>query len=490
LWLFFLSLNKPERVQKMMYVFKEGEIATAYKKLMTWLKETAFPEIRRHWIPLAIGGAILFVVVFVILTIPWVEQGQEEPQWTPWGEAIARIIAPFAAFIITLLGIWRVFMQFQIQIDQVKNQAENSRKQISAEQFKNAIDHLGDKKQAAVLGGVHALHNLAVNFPKEYSQQVFEVLCSFIREETTKPEYQERVLGEFEPSDETQPAVSNPAEPVTSLIVIQTIVDKLFREKIEVRDEKTGNNLELYRDHIANLSGAFLWGINFFKANLQEANLRNAKMQGSNLVLATMQGAKLELAHLQGAQLTGAYLQKANLRRAYLQRASLAGVKLQGADLLGTQLQMTLLYGANLLKANLFDANLLGANLLKTHLGGGGQLGRADFRGVMSSSIGAFEIVENAVENGIELMTDLCHISLYDDEGNELDLVDDEEKKEWFRERGANVDNLTTEDVRELFNDGEKVWFPKQGKSEDYEDDLSAEDMYEILKGASPGSTA
>jgi len=48
-----------------------------------------------------------------------------------------------------------------------------AKRQSTAEHFKNAIDHLGSEQQPVVLGGVHALHNLAVYDSDGYSQQVF-----------------------------------------------------------------------------------------------------------------------------------------------------------------------------------------------------------------------------------------------------------------------------------------------------------------------------
>jgi hypothetical protein len=48
-----------------------------------------------------------------------------------------------------------------------------------------------------------------------------------------------------------------------------------------------------------------------------------------------------------------------------------------------------------------------------------------------------------------QLRTPLSGIILYDAEGEILDL-DDDQKKEWFRERGANVDDLSAEEVKQL----------------------------------------
>lgn len=170
-------------------------------------------------------------------------------------------------------------------------QSEILKSQYKAEQFKNAIDQLGSEKQAVVLGSVHALHNLAMTYPKDYSKPVFEILCSFVREETRKDEYKTK-------------------ETNAPSIVIQTIVDKLFREKIELDeiDKETGEKLQLYRAYKANLSGAFLQGTDLEEAKLREADLRDAKMQGAKLQGADLREAKLQRAIMDGANLQGAKL--------------------------------------------------------------------------------------------------------------------------------------------------------------------------------------
>jgi uncharacterized membrane protein YciS (DUF1049 family) len=107
------------------------------------------------------------------------------------------IVLTVLGIVVTVLGLAWTIVQVEFMRDQLASQADNARKQIAAEQFKNAIEHLGSEKQTVVLGGVHALHNLAMNFPDDYSQPVFEVLCSFIHEETIKSEYQKQVLDDI-----------------------------------------------------------------------------------------------------------------------------------------------------------------------------------------------------------------------------------------------------------------------------------------------------
>ena len=176
--------------------------------------------------------------------------------------------------------------------------------------------------------------------------------------------------------------------------------------------------------------------------NLQEADFSSADLHSANLMEANLQGAKLIFTDLHRARLFDANLQVANLR----------GAKLQRANLLGADLRM-----ANLSKAKLMMANLRGAKLQGRDFQG------ADFRGVQSSNDGRnyeyereFDaIVKAAIEDDTDIKTDLSGIRLYDDEGKELDL-DEDGKKAWFRERGANVDDLPAAEVQEIFGKKEE----------------------------------
>jgi hypothetical protein len=95
-----------------------------------------------------------------------------------------------------------------------------------------------------------------------------------------------------------------------------------------------------------------------FKADLQEAYLRDADLQEAYLRDANLQGADLREAYLRDADLQGANLQGADLRDADLQGANLQGANLQGADLRWADLRWANLYQANLIWANLRWVNI------------------------------------------------------------------------------------------------------------------------------------
>jgi len=199
-----------------------------------------------------------------------------------WSKCDKKQVVNIIAAIIVLIPIW---WQFSSQTNILDAQKVIAKNQFAADLFKNAIDQLGSEQQPIVLGGVHSLHHLAMNNEKDYSQPVFEILCSFIREKTAKLEYKEQFLATSDSSGETQ---------ATSLIVIQTIVDKLFREE---------DARKYYEEYKANLSGSFLPEVNLTYAKLQKADLREANLQGANLFAANLQQAELNRANLQGANL-------------------------------------------------------------------------------------------------------------------------------------------------------------------------------------------
>jgi len=358
-------------------------------------------------------GVILFVI-FYLISMPWVVYGQKGPLWTPWGEAISKIFVPALSAFGTIVG---VIVTALITLSKVRQQStDNTKTRIAADQFKNAIDHLGSQEQTIVLGGVHALHNLAETFPKEYSKQVFEVLCSFIREKTTQKAYQDKFSETLDPSDKTQ---------TTSLIVIQTIVDKLFRE-----DESR----KFYQEYKANLSGAFL---------------RRVRFRGANLHKAILWDADFQWVDLSEAKLPGGELHRADLRGAYLYDTDLQGAKLFCARLEGAKLRY-----AKLDRANLENTNMQGAYLRKASIHSVINFEGAYLRGVQSrKEDNSFNFVKTAIDHSDGLKTDLTGITLSDENGNEL--ITEEDKKAWFRQRGANVDDLSPEQVQEIFKDEE-----------------------------------
>jgi len=330
---------------------------------------------------------------------------------------------------------------------------EYIRNQIALEHFRIARDYLKSEDQTVVQTGMHSLFSLATTYPNECSQPVFEELCNYLRKSKPKPHA-------ITSGDSKSPL------PETSSVT-QTIVDKLFRKKIEIKDEISGETFELFRDQKANLSGAYLRGVNFKGANLRQADLQGACLGESNSGGSrsrefrsrkpwfdfdiNLQWADLTEANLRMATLIYANLQESDLREAKLQGAYLLYANLQGANLSGAKLQGAYLGGTNLQEANLIGAELQGATFISAGLRGQNFM-NADFRGAQgqSDTYPRF-IIAKALKDGNGLKTNLRSIRLFDDDGNELRDLTEDEKKKWLRDRGAKVGDLPDKEVQELF---------------------------------------
>lgn len=99
-------------------------------------------------------------------------------------------------------------------------------------------------------------------------------------------------------------------------------------------------DIDGWREMMANLRGADLYGTDLRGANLCDADLYDADLGRADLYRADLRGADLSKANLCGANLCGANLYGASLRganlyRANLRRANLCGADLRGADLRG-----------------------------------------------------------------------------------------------------------------------------------------------------------
>ena len=139
----------------------------------------------RHWRGFAISATllILFSMIPFALEVFFTVLRNEMRQ--------DRIVDAVVS-VLTVFGLMFAVIQIWTQTVQLKIQSENDGKQLAAEQFKNAIEHLGSHETAIILGGIHALHNLATNY-ESYRKQTLDILCGFIREETTKPDYKKLI---------------------------------------------------------------------------------------------------------------------------------------------------------------------------------------------------------------------------------------------------------------------------------------------------------
>lgn len=214
--------------------------------------------------------------------------------------------------------------QLENQYKQLQNQEEQlneQEKQIALQsksqrdsRFSKGIELLGNDNESARTGAAYSLCFLAKekDCQKEFSQPVFDILCSHIRTLTTSEEYLKK-----------HPTVSNEA---------QTILDLLFKDI-------DGNNTAPFYTYKADLREVHLEGADLTLAHLEEAELTLAHLQEAYLVETHLERAYFGRTHLEGAylirtHLAGAYLgEEDHLKGAYISLSIVPFLKEKGVDL-------------------------------------------------------------------------------------------------------------------------------------------------------------
>ncbi len=353
-------------------------------------------------------------------------------------EFASRVLFPMTAGLVAAVALLFTYMRTTAIMSQAKNttmtlentqeqmkltamQLENTQKQLISDQFKNAINHLGSESQSVVLGGVHTLLNIAGEYD-EYRRSVFEILCSFVREETNNPDYQRHVMQKLAMADKSAMPITfsdlesaEPPPPV-SLIVVQTVVDKLFCERA---------SREIFSTFRANLSDAFLRGSVLDYVQMPAADMHRTDLQGTSFNWANLLRANLNQANLQDSLLFVANLQESLLHGANLKNAKLTGANLQRAWLNNADLQGAKLNSANLRMAKLFDANLQGAKMNHTSIDTQTELERAVLQDVV--------VTPHSPDPPFSI--GFMAVRIFD--GVQEIKMTRKEKLEWFRKRNA-----------------------------------------------------
>lgn len=145
---------------------------------------------------------------------------------------------------------------------------------------------------------------------------------------------------------------------------------KILKQGVEVWNRWREENSYIQPDLIrADLSGAYLSGVNLREAYLALTNLSGAGLSEANLIRAYLNRVNLSWANLHAAELSGADLSEADLSCADLSLADLSGANLSWADLSGANLFCAYVFGVYFSRANLSRANLSGALMERTAFG-------------------------------------------------------------------------------------------------------------------------
>jgi len=129
--------------------------------------------------------------------------------------------------------------------------------------FNNAVGHLGNENSAVVLGGIHTLHQIAVE-NESYTQVVHNIFCSYIRENSAK--LYEKV--DFEKTPDYCP------------VIIQTLIYYMFKPY--------NNRDSVYKAFDSDLSFSNLKNCDFKFVDIEYVNFHNCVLESCDFSVGTL----------------------------------------------------------------------------------------------------------------------------------------------------------------------------------------------------------
>ena len=262
-------------------------------------------------VSIAVAG--LFVYFFDFLSnYFW---GNEK---SPKGELL-KVVLTFVAGIVGIL-VWYTGHR---RVKEMQKQTEKTDKQIQIifkgnvdTRFNNAVGHLSSENATVVLGGIHALHQIAVEHKENYSQVVHNLFCSYIRENSAQL---------YEKID-----IEN--TPGRCPVIIQTLIDYLFRHY--------NGEVSIYKDYKSDLSYSTLMNCNFEDINITDVNFRNCDIRKCSFKRATLNDVNFKYAKLSDVKFWEATLNVVSFRKVTVNIVSFWNAKLkENVNFKGTKLE-------------------------------------------------------------------------------------------------------------------------------------------------------
>ena len=175
----------------------------------------------------------------------------------PKGELI-KVFLTFIAGIIALL-VWHSSYR---RAKATEKQLKIMEKGNIESRFNNAVGHLGNENPTIVLGGIHVLHQIAVE-NENYTRVIHNLFCNYLRENSTKLYPEKRSYSDSGRLVQVSAVEGTPKCP----IIIQTLIDYLFKEY--------NNKDSVYNGFDSDLSYSTIKNCDFEKAKIRRVNFNN-----------------------------------------------------------------------------------------------------------------------------------------------------------------------------------------------------------------------
>lgn len=205
----------------------------------------------------------------------------------------------------------------EIKFKQNTEKIQENRKNNVDTRFNNAVIHLGSENPSVVLGGIHTLHQIAVEY-KNYTQVVHDLFCSYLRENSAK--LYERI--DFQKTPEKSPAI------------IQTLIDYLFKpydnEKNIYNNYKADLSFSTLRNcdfeeiviNNVNFNNCFIKKCSFYNSNLLECSFKEVKLIDCDFWIATLINCDFRKGILTNCYFRKGFLTNCSFMQGYLTTCS------------------------------------------------------------------------------------------------------------------------------------------------------------------------
>ncbi|WP_250433235.1 pentapeptide repeat-containing protein [Hanstruepera flava] len=322
-------------------------------------------------------------------------------------------------------------------IENQNKQLELSRKAQTDERFKNAIEHLGSEKEPVILGGISELHQIAKENKVDYSEVVFNILCSYIK--TSADIYSKKA------NDINHKA-------------IQTIINYLF---------KKNSNQGIYCHLSCNISYTNLLGLDLTNCNFKKGNLSSCYLPNlnesdlsygniSNSVLKTSKLLDVELGFsdlyntiFHYCEIKNTNFNNSNISQTIFLECDIENLKCEGIDFHEVDFSASLVNNLSLNNSSILSANFLLAQVSNIDFSRLKLMGGCDFRGASFNNVIFKNFITSSKFNGANYEVN-DYPQLYEERITnrvwkecELDIPNVEYG-------GNNLGVLTDEDIKEI----------------------------------------
>ena len=237
--------------------------------------------------------------------------------------------------------------------------------------FNNAVGHLGNANPTVVLGGIHALHQIAVKY-ESYTQVVHNLFCSYLRENSAKL----YAAAEIKKTPDKSPLIIPTSYKKTEIetasdkcpVIIQTLIDYLFKPY--------NNKDSVYKNYESDLSFGTLKNVDLENVKLNKVNFANCLLikcnfSGGTLTECYFLGGTLTKCKFWGGILTKCYFLEGTLEDCNFWRGTLTKCNFTVGTLKKCDFWSVTFTECDFSKVALTKCNFTGGTLKKCNFWGG-----------------------------------------------------------------------------------------------------------------------